>query len=86
MDVDKVVLTDTAKSKCFRMLSQDRLKQEVNDRVWRKKSDENIYFIETSFKNRKGQNEKVRVLIQKKEEDGEDVAIVITQKHKYHAN
>lgn len=81
MNIEEVALTDTARSKCFRMIGEKRLKNIVKGRG-HKANKEGVYKLHDSYEDKKGQNKDVVILF---EMDG-NTAVVITQKHSHHEN
>lgn len=90
MNIDRVVLTDTAKSKCHRYLSERELKNTVKEKFNNNEAESisnDEYRINTSTSKRYLDNDqKLVVVFSVDQRDGDTVAIVITQKSKSHAN
>lgn len=88
--VDEVVLTDTAKSKCHRYISQPKLKEKVENRLkngeYRKIDDDHYWFFTKTKKRFLDNYQNLVVVFNLKEQQGDLVAVVITQKSKQHRN
>lgn len=80
MDMDTVKVSQTAKKKCFRMISEDRLKNIVKKSNHWEHDAGNVYIIRDDYINQFSNRHEVEIVVAK---EGKE-ATVVTQKHMKH--